>query len=257
MLIVCPACATEYTLEADRVGAKGRIVRCARCKTSWFASAPPEASLNKTSLGTTSLAKTALSRTAPGRTGAASASRSPTVIEEADTVPAARRRPGRMPAKKPRARKRFRVSSGHAVVTVFVTAVIVLSAISFRVPLVRAAPSSAKLFAAVGLPVNALGLTLADVSSNFDEEFGRRILVTEGTITNASRRELAVPDLELTVLGAEGETLYQWSAKPPSGELASEETKRFSIRLASPPPAGTQVLVTFLPHQGGGAVASR
>lgn len=252
MLIVCPACATEYTLEADRVGAKGRIVRCARCKTSWFASAPPETALGKTAGGKTAGAKTALAKT-----GTASAARSPTVIDEADTVPTGRRRPGRIPGRTPGGRKSFQVTSGLAAVTVFATAVIVLSAISFRVPLVRAVPSTAKLFAAAGLPVNVLGLALGDVASNFDEEAGRRVLVTEGTITNATRRELAVPDLELTVLGAEGETLYQWSAKPPSGEIAAEETKRFSIRLASPPPAGTQVLVTFLPTSGAGAVASR
>jgi predicted Zn finger-like uncharacterized protein len=39
-LIVCPNCATSYLIEPASVGAAGRTVRCARCKTTWFASAP-------------------------------------------------------------------------------------------------------------------------------------------------------------------------------------------------------------------------
>lgn len=38
MLIVCPSCATSYDLTAKALGA-GRSVRCARCKTTWFATA--------------------------------------------------------------------------------------------------------------------------------------------------------------------------------------------------------------------------
>jgi predicted Zn finger-like uncharacterized protein len=43
MLIVCPNCATSYLIEPTSVGAAGRTVRCARCKTTWFASAPKQA----------------------------------------------------------------------------------------------------------------------------------------------------------------------------------------------------------------------
>jgi predicted Zn finger-like uncharacterized protein len=37
MLIVCPSCTTSYTIDPASVGAAGRAVRCARCKTTWFA----------------------------------------------------------------------------------------------------------------------------------------------------------------------------------------------------------------------------
>jgi predicted Zn finger-like uncharacterized protein len=40
MLIVCPSCATSYIIDPASVGANGRNVRCTRCKTSWFTSAP-------------------------------------------------------------------------------------------------------------------------------------------------------------------------------------------------------------------------
>src|SRR5215813_3864645 len=40
MHIVCPNCSTSYAIEPASLGAAGRTVRCARCKTTWFADAP-------------------------------------------------------------------------------------------------------------------------------------------------------------------------------------------------------------------------
>lgn len=40
MLIVCPNCATSYMIDPASVGPAGRAVRCARCKSTWFAGAP-------------------------------------------------------------------------------------------------------------------------------------------------------------------------------------------------------------------------
>jgi predicted Zn finger-like uncharacterized protein len=43
MLIVCPSCATSYMIDPASVGPTGRAVRCARCKTTWFAGGPKTA----------------------------------------------------------------------------------------------------------------------------------------------------------------------------------------------------------------------
>jgi predicted Zn finger-like uncharacterized protein len=42
MLIVCPNCATSYQIEPASLGA-GRTVRCARCKSTWFATSTDSA----------------------------------------------------------------------------------------------------------------------------------------------------------------------------------------------------------------------
>jgi predicted Zn finger-like uncharacterized protein len=44
MLIVCPSCATSYMIDPASVGASGRMVRCARCRTTWFAAVGKPAS---------------------------------------------------------------------------------------------------------------------------------------------------------------------------------------------------------------------
>jgi predicted Zn finger-like uncharacterized protein len=37
MLIVCPSCASEYTIDPTKLGADGRTVRCALCRHTWAA----------------------------------------------------------------------------------------------------------------------------------------------------------------------------------------------------------------------------
>src|SRR5439155_18794264 len=39
MLIACPNRSTSYAVESASLGSAGRTVRCARCKTTWFAAA--------------------------------------------------------------------------------------------------------------------------------------------------------------------------------------------------------------------------
>src|SRR5262245_29718200 len=42
MQIVCPNCATRYDVQPAAIGAEGRSVRCARCRTVWHATPEPE-----------------------------------------------------------------------------------------------------------------------------------------------------------------------------------------------------------------------
>jgi predicted Zn finger-like uncharacterized protein len=42
MQIVCPTCTTSYEVEMSTLGTAGRSVRCVRCRSVWFASAPAQ-----------------------------------------------------------------------------------------------------------------------------------------------------------------------------------------------------------------------
>jgi predicted Zn finger-like uncharacterized protein len=227
MVIVCPSCATQYTLDPSRIGDGGRAVRCSQCKTSWFASAD-----------------SMLPDDAPHEV----------VIEEGDLPPTrsgARR--GTRARTRPAAGSGSRASLSAGCIAI--TLAIVFGSVAFRVPIVRAAPASASLFALAGLPVNLVGLTLEGVGSTLVDDGGRRELVTEGRILNGTARDLPSPDLDVTVEGAAGETLYRWSAKPAASEIPTGEARPFSIRLASPPPNAARVLVRLRGAARSGAVA--
>ncbi len=131
------------------------------------------------------------------------------------------------------------------------------AAMMLRRPIVRAAPESARVFAAIGLPVNLVGLDLTDVRSALAWDDAKRVLIVEGAITNPGAHPLSVPPIQITVEGGAGELLYAWSSHPPRADLGPAETTRFRIRLASPPPEGRRIAVTFKTDPGGATVASR
>ena len=41
MIIACPACATRYAVPDSAIGLEGRVVRCAKCRHSWFQDSNP------------------------------------------------------------------------------------------------------------------------------------------------------------------------------------------------------------------------
>lgn len=238
MLITCPACAAAYTIDESRVGKAGRTVRCSQCRETWFVSQPlPDAPASTSSLAPVD--------------GPASPAVAP-VAEQPGTV----RRPS--PGRPGRRRRAPPWIARHGATALAAALVLALpAAVALRRPIVRAAPESARVFAAIGLPVNLVGLDLTDVTSGFTEEDAKRVLIVEGAISNPGASPLAVPPIQVVVEGSAGEVLYAWSTRPPRADLGPSETTRFRIRLASPPPEGRRVVVTFKTDPRGAAVASR
>jgi predicted Zn finger-like uncharacterized protein len=117
--------------------------------------------------------------------------------------------------------------------------------IAWRVDVVRVAPQTASLYAAIGLPVNVRGLALTDVATSTEMQDGVQVLLVEGTIASVSARAVEVPRLRFAVRNASGEEVYTWTAQPERSMLAPGEALAFRARLASPPPEGRDVLVRF------------
>jgi predicted Zn finger-like uncharacterized protein len=117
--------------------------------------------------------------------------------------------------------------------------------IGWRADVVRSAPQTASLYAAIGLPVNLRGLTFADVTTATETHDGVPVLVVEGTIVSASPRIVEVPRLRFSVRNRSGQEVYAWTAVPSRSVLGPGESLSFRSRLASPPPDAREVLVRF------------
>jgi predicted Zn finger-like uncharacterized protein len=117
--------------------------------------------------------------------------------------------------------------------------------IAWRADVVRVAPQTASLYAAIGLPVNLRGLIFTDVTTSTESHDGVRVLVVEGNIASASTRVVEVPRLRFSVRNRSGQEVYAWTALPTRSVLAPGETLAFRSRLASPPPDARDVLVRF------------
>ncbi|KMO35788.1 zinc-ribbon domain-containing protein [Methylobacterium aquaticum] len=232
MLIVCPACASEYTLDPEQIGPAGRTVRCAACREPWFVSAPaPE----------------------PGadlpQTGEA-------VFSASGTAPPRRSRPRAEPAKRSGAPGRRRLAAA-ALAVAGLGAVGLALMPAGRAGLVRALPQTARLYAAIGLPVNLRGLAFRDVAAyQVPDASGAGRLVVEGDLVSAAKEAVPVPPLRLELHDEHGQVVYRWTAEAPRDRLEPEETARFRAELPGAPAKGRAVLVRFAAVDSGDSAVS-
>ncbi len=123
-------------------------------------------------------------------------------------------------------------------------------AILQRDNVVRAAPSSAGLFAMIGLPVNLQGLVFSDLRSVVMSEGNARFLVVDGVVKSVRTQTVPVPLIEISIRGEDRRTVYTWTTEPPRSSLKAGEALQFRARLATPPEAGRDIEVSFADRPG-------
>ena len=281
MLIACPNCATSYNIDPGSLGATGRTVRCARCKTTWFAdgsTAPPVAAEAETEAFTGVLPPDEMPASAgdpeplapaedsaPEPVSEPSAPIPPEPIEPVapvavtdapPLVPTAdagadseeienfvvRRK--RLQARRSQARKSSRWTAIILVLFAFNVALI-----GARSEIVRFLPQTASLFSAIGLPVNLRNLKFEDMKISRETQESLSTLVVEGTIVSISGKPTEVPRLRFSARDASGQEIYTWSTMPSRSILGPGEKLEFRSRLVSPPPTATDVVVRFFNPQ--------
>ena len=273
MLIVCPSCASQYELDAAKLGPGGRKVRCASCKTSWhvepeaiFPEAPSaeetQALLEEELVRAAAIEAeiSAVTAEADARIAAAEAEAEVGVEAniEADAAPesdveavplasAPAARGKRLPRRAAASKRTIPGRRGAALpIAAALAGLALLGGLVWqRNTVVRMAPQLADVFAMAGLPVNVRGLSLSAVESGLVDDGQSRYLVVEGDVTNITRRRTNVPAIEVAVNDAAGTTLYSWTTQPPRPTLEPAELVRFRARLASPPEKGQSVRVRF------------
>lgn len=117
--------------------------------------------------------------------------------------------------------------------------------LAWRAPIVRAIPVTAPAYAAIGLPVNFVGLDLRGVRAQLLADGSRKALIIEGELVNPRREAVTAPPLSLTLRGADGRAKYVWTSPAPKPKLEAGETVAFRARLLSPPDGSADILVRF------------
>lgn len=282
MLIACPNCATSYMIDPASLGEAGRTVRCARCKTTWFASTPEmataatddepipavgvirpdhpikdsaedtagpeqatEAAAQSEDTAQAPVTITDAPPIAPEESLAASEA-----TAEADEIEnfAARRK--RLQARRNKERRSSRWTALILVLFAFNVALV-----GARSEVVRFFPQTASLFAAVGLPVNLRQLKFENMRISRETQDGLSALVIEGTIVSIASKATEVPRLRFAARDAAGQEVYTWNALPSRSILGPGEKLDFRSRFVSPPPNATDVMVRFFTAQDSAAAA--
>jgi predicted Zn finger-like uncharacterized protein len=148
------------------------------------------------------------------------------------------------PAKK---RRQFKMKLPRPGVPIAIAALaaILVGLIGWRFEVVRFAPQTASLFAAIGLPVNLRGLDWENVRTIGEVHEGVPVLIVEGAIRNVAGKTVEVPRLRFALRSSAGHEIYAWTTVTGRSILAPGETAAFRTRLASPPADGRDVVVRF------------
>lgn len=254
MQIACPACASEYEIPTDRVGAEGRSVRCAACRETWF--------ISPDDVATAQIAEAMAAMSA----GAGNRSEDQAALDaweaaladeglEAETAPepapeptapvAERPRPAAKRPKPARRTRRLGAFGSAAAACVSLVAVAGLALVA-RSTVVRAMPQTASLYASIGLPVNLRGIDLRDVVAfQTVGEGGVGQLVVEGDLVGVDRDAKPVPAIAIEVRDGRDQTIYRWSIPAPRPTMGDGERARFRASLSAPPAQGRSVQVRF------------
>jgi predicted Zn finger-like uncharacterized protein len=241
MLIVCPSCATSYSLTPDQLGA-GRSLRCAKCRETWHAT--PADAVDEP-VGETSMGAVVFDRPIDEAPKAAAAQ--PELIEHvapAEQAPTGTAKPNgkaKRRAKKPG--RTIKVSAGLAAAAMLV--VVLGAGFALRAKIVKILPQTAGLYAAVGLPVNLRGLEFSSLRSELLVDKDNAVLLVEGEITGVAAQTTQVPKVTVSLRGPEGREIYAWTSDVGRTALAKGESTTFRARLASPPGEGRDVVVRF------------
>jgi predicted Zn finger-like uncharacterized protein len=228
MLIVCPSCASEYTVDPAKLGADGRTVRCAICRDTWFVRSSPEAGLEPEP------AQADL----PDEPGVG-----PIPLQSAAAPEAA--------AASSRSRGRTRPARLAGLLTLAVVGLATLTIGSGSGFLDRIEQVLAK-----AAPRREVRPAFGALSSDLIDRDGTMILVVRGEIANPTRQEIALADLEILVRNGDEHVLTTFTEPPPRPTLGPGEAVSFRAELVSPPPDARQVRVQFAKGHGV-AAASR
>jgi len=283
MLIVCPSCATSYMIDQAALGPAGRTVRCARCKTSWFAGGPqPVPELTAPAASAVAQSPLPSAPTPPAK----SAPPGPPAAEEASQPAEAAAEPVAIADAPPlvppvdppatpvdvasddenegaesfdtrrqwlQARRRQSRRSSRWTALVLVLAACNVALIGARNEVVRYLPQTASLFAAIGLPVNLRNLKFEDVKLSTEADGNVNMLSVQGAIASEAGKPVAVPRLRFALRNAIGQEVYTWTMQPPHSILDPGERLPFRSRIPAPKVDAANVMVRFFTEQDAGA----
>ena len=282
VVITCPHCGTRYQVPPATIGADGRDVQCAHCGRNWHAKAeapppPPPPKPASKPVAVKSASEDALfadtdekdldtafeaeaERAAPALNGGKVADpvAAPAGAGLAERVPAEppasldaaahkravnlfNRRQQTLLKALPMARIRRLARLGALVALIIVFGV----GLGMRTELVRAYPSLAGLYGAIGMPVNILGLTFEDTKTLASLRNGQTVMQISAKIRSIAGGAVRVPPVIVSLLSETGKVLYEWTVTPDVVEMEPGEVQEFSTQVNTPPEGAVKVRLRF------------
>jgi predicted Zn finger-like uncharacterized protein len=262
VVIVCPHCGTRYQLSAEMIGS-GRLVQCASCLQSWQATVPDSVSFTPPPPEDDTMfdadaeaeldANFEVEQRRAAQISAIRAVPPPALPSPAPPPPAAEETANRQQQQEYTQRRksmkrtlpinRFRrVARLGGILTLLL---IVGGGVMMRTEIVRQVPDLAGFYQVLGLGVNVIGLEFRNVRTLRSLRDGAEVLSVEARIVGVSPRRVIVPPVVVTLLDADGRSVYEWSVTPDARDLEAGEAVNFDTTLTDPPEGADTVRLTF------------
>lgn len=286
VLIACPNCGTRYQVPFATLGASGREVQCAQCSLPWHATAdePVPPPIDPDALFAPA-EEAALDRefereahaAAPAPAAHAGDSLDPSHARTLADIRAAIAPKPKKPATGAvdpavlKAQRSFdkrqllaqsrlplaRIRRAGRFVSLLVLAGVLLGSYFLRVELVRAFPALAGVYAAIGVPVNVIGLEFGTAQTLSSLSDGKTVMKISAKIRSVSNQPIVVPPVLVTLLGKSGTAIYEWTVNVKAPQLEPGEVLDFSTEVNSPPPGAIRVRLSFTTSRGGVAASAQ
>lgn len=237
MILTCPECATSYFVDDLRIPRLGRMVKCTNCSHRWRAYQDrhePEKELPEDDL--------VFEDKAPPEPEEP--------VEEIDFVAAPV-----MPVRRAEPEKRRKTPVGVAIAAGVLASLVVLggAVVLLRQQIAGAFPGTAPMFAAVGLPVNTIGLVLEGVKSKAVLQAGRPVWSVTGAVRNVRGEAVTAPPLRLSLRDKSGKEVATLVADALNARVPPGATRYFAITMPNPPAGAEELEVRFEPLAKGAA----
>ena len=268
MIITCPHCQTRYQVAFEAIGSAGRKVQCAHCQKAWSQAPVDPDAMADADPQVRGVAEDALDEALAAeehRVAVEVAQRlaevekakqdqdkqagkvDPAVIR--NRMRAFSRRQHAITAQLPLARLRRTARIASTVVLVGLVA----GSYFGRVQLVEQFPAMAGIYAAIGLPVNVIGLEFEQLTTLRTLRDGKEVLIVTGEIVGVQKTPVMVPAVVVTLIDEAGAGIYEWSVMPEARDLMVGERTSFNTQLPLPPSNAARVRLSFT---GGGSARS-
>lgn len=224
MILTCPNCASRFVVDDAHLGEGGRMVRCSHCKTAWRAE--PQNTQPEFARGDVK------ELTQPAR--------------PADL-------PGEALPKQYRARVQAQAEARQAAAAGVVWGVmaaalagLLVLAVVFRTEVARVWPNTASVYAAMGLPVNVVGLVIEKQTSVRMDADGRPAVRVTGSVRNVTDAAVRPPPLRVDLVDKADTALVSRTLDLGGTELAPGRARPFAVTFHDPPASADGSHSTFL-----------
>jgi predicted Zn finger-like uncharacterized protein len=245
MILTCPECASRYFVDDSKVGAAGRVVRCASCGARWTARNEEALDLFEEP----SAADLAGEPNLTALDGAANPADDPeTPVDQL---------PGEELPKVFRARadaeRRLKEAKTTGIIwggMVAVMVVMLVAAGVFRMNVAHLWPSTAGAYAFARMPVNNVGLVVEDLKAEPAMQDGHAAITVTGVLRNITDHQVATPPLRVALLNEHGKRVAGKLAAAADPLIPPSQTRHFSVTLLDPPRTANTLEIGFALEPG-------